>query len=104
MGGTSRISREAYVRFCERLGVQSPGPTRRQQQGRTTEAGLAIKELLRVLDSQAALRREQRGMFDSLENRVLQNRRAAFRNCGGVRNDGKEVNDGEARAALSTRQ
>ena len=28
MGGTSRISREAYVRFCERLGVQSPGPTR----------------------------------------------------------------------------
>jgi hypothetical protein len=77
---------------------------RGQQQGRTTEAGLAIKELLRVLDSQAALRREQRGMFDSLENRVLQNRRAAFRNCGGVRNDGKEVNDGEARAALSTRQ
>ena len=27
-GGTSRISREVYVRFCERLGVQSPGPTR----------------------------------------------------------------------------
>jgi hypothetical protein len=29
MGGTSRISREAYVRFCERLGVKFPGPTRR---------------------------------------------------------------------------
>ena len=28
LGGTSRISREAYVRFCERLGVQFPGPTR----------------------------------------------------------------------------
>src|SRR6516165_4678464 len=28
MGGTSRISREAYVRICERLGVQVPGPTR----------------------------------------------------------------------------
>lgn len=28
MGGTSRISREAYVRFCERLGVRFPGPTR----------------------------------------------------------------------------
>jgi len=28
MGGTSRISREAYVRFCERLGVKFPGPTR----------------------------------------------------------------------------
>ena len=28
-GRTSRISREAYVRSCERLGVQFPGPTRR---------------------------------------------------------------------------
>jgi hypothetical protein len=30
MGGTSRISREAYVRICERLGVRFPGATRRQ--------------------------------------------------------------------------
>ena len=29
MGGTSRISREAYVRFCEGLGVKFLGPTRR---------------------------------------------------------------------------
>jgi hypothetical protein len=28
LGGTSRISREAYVRFCERLGVKFPGATR----------------------------------------------------------------------------
>jgi hypothetical protein len=28
LGGTSRISRETYVRFCERLGVRLPGPTR----------------------------------------------------------------------------
>jgi len=28
-GGTSRISREAYVRFCEGLEVKFPGPTRR---------------------------------------------------------------------------
>src|SRR6266436_7728290 len=28
LGGTSRISREAYVRFCEGLGVKFPGPTR----------------------------------------------------------------------------
>ena len=34
VGGTSRISREAYVRFCERLGVQFPGPTRRWETGR----------------------------------------------------------------------
>ena len=31
MGGTSRISREAYVRFCESLGVKSPGATRREE-------------------------------------------------------------------------
>src|SRR5215831_15162026 len=27
--GTSRMNREVHVRFCERLGVQFPGPTRR---------------------------------------------------------------------------
>ena len=27
-GSTSRISREAYVRFCEGLGVKFPGATR----------------------------------------------------------------------------
>jgi hypothetical protein len=31
LGGTSRISREAYLRFCERLGVRVPGPTRRRE-------------------------------------------------------------------------
>src|SRR6516165_4296934 len=29
-GGTSRMNREVQVRFCERLGVKFPGPTRRQ--------------------------------------------------------------------------
>jgi hypothetical protein len=29
MDGTSRVNREVYARFCERLGVQFPGPTRR---------------------------------------------------------------------------
>jgi len=28
--GTSRVSREAHARFCERLGGKFPGPTRRQ--------------------------------------------------------------------------
>ena len=28
-GGTSRVSREAQARICERLGVKFPGPTRR---------------------------------------------------------------------------
>ena len=27
-GGTSRVSREAQARICERLGVKFPGPTR----------------------------------------------------------------------------
>ena len=30
MAGTSRMSREAQVRICSRLGVQFPGATRRQ--------------------------------------------------------------------------
>jgi len=30
MGGTSRMSREAQVRICERPGAKFPGPTRRQ--------------------------------------------------------------------------
>jgi hypothetical protein len=41
MGGTSRMSREAHVQICERLGVQFPGATRpKVGQGRacTTEA------------------------------------------------------------------
>src|ERR1700680_3622504 len=29
MDGTSRVNREIYARFCERLGVKFPGPTRR---------------------------------------------------------------------------
>jgi hypothetical protein len=30
LDGTSRVNREVYARFCERLGVQFPGPTRRR--------------------------------------------------------------------------
>ena len=33
-GVTSRISREAYVRFCEGLGVKFPGPTRHSRHSR----------------------------------------------------------------------
>ena len=36
-GRTSRISREAYVRSCERLGVQLPGPTRRKRDSQATQ-------------------------------------------------------------------
>jgi hypothetical protein len=30
-GGTSRKNREVYTRFCERLRVKFPGPTRRMR-------------------------------------------------------------------------
>src|SRR5882762_9438935 len=30
-GGTSRMTRECQVRFCEGLGVKLPGPTRQEQ-------------------------------------------------------------------------
>ena len=29
MDGTSRVTGDGHARFCERLGVQFPGPTRR---------------------------------------------------------------------------
>src|SRR5438270_13732478 len=35
-GGTSRMMREYQVRFCERLGVQFPGPTRHSRPGRAS--------------------------------------------------------------------
>ncbi len=31
MDGTSRVNREVYARFCERLGVKFPWPTRRRR-------------------------------------------------------------------------
>ena len=40
IGGTSRISREAYVRICERLGVKLPG---RLGGRRATAAPMPIK-------------------------------------------------------------
>src|SRR5262245_7349665 len=39
-GGTSRISREAYVRFCERLGAKFPGPTRHLRLPQRVERGV----------------------------------------------------------------
>jgi hypothetical protein len=44
VGGTSRISREAYVRICERLGVQFPGATRRSAGNRRPYADLVAKQ------------------------------------------------------------
>jgi hypothetical protein len=40
--GTSRMTRECQVRFCERLGVKYPGPTRQSRRIRDVldESGL----------------------------------------------------------------
>ena len=35
-GGTSRMTRECQVRFCEGLGVKFPGPTRHERRFRST--------------------------------------------------------------------
>ena len=46
-GGTSRISREAYVRFCEGLGVKFPGPTRQTRPfGRCRAAVASMSEII----------------------------------------------------------
>src|ERR1017187_9673127 len=42
-GGTSRVNREVYARFCERLGVKLPGPTRR---GRRSPAAVTLSSTL----------------------------------------------------------
>jgi hypothetical protein len=41
-GGTSRMTRECQVRFCEGLGVKFPGPTRQSEKSRQRDdtAGL----------------------------------------------------------------
>ena len=40
LGGTSRINREVYVRFCEGLGAKLPGPTRRNDKGDRGDVGI----------------------------------------------------------------
>ena len=40
LGGTSRINREVYVRFCEGLGAKLPGPTRRNDRGDRGDVGI----------------------------------------------------------------
>jgi hypothetical protein len=42
-GGTSRMTRECHVRFCERLGVQFSGPTR---QSRSFKSRVCMTALL----------------------------------------------------------
>jgi hypothetical protein len=39
-GGTSRMTRECQVRFCERLGVKFPGPTRRVSRGSPVQTAM----------------------------------------------------------------
>ena len=51
MGGTSRVSREAHARICERLGVKVPGATHRVVTCQSAaEARAAIAAALRILE------------------------------------------------------
>ena len=56
MGGTSRMSREAQVRICERLGVQLPGPTRRLW-WRPTRSRISRPELIWTMGRTRSSRR-----------------------------------------------
>src|ERR1700730_16981500 len=42
-GGTSRMMRESQVRFCERLGVKFPGPTRHRSALNCISSGASKK-------------------------------------------------------------
>src|SRR5258705_11529666 len=42
-GGTSRMTRECQVRFCEGLGVKFPGPTRQQRPSRSRNPTSALR-------------------------------------------------------------
>ena len=48
-GGTSRMTRECQVRFCERLGVQFPGPTRHSRHSRHPSASGLPQERTQML-------------------------------------------------------
>lgn len=62
VGGTSRISREAYVRFCERLGVKFRGPTRQAKwwthKAESTDAGRGTEQPVVVMKSAKSRRSE----------------------------------------------
>jgi hypothetical protein len=59
MGGTSRISREAYVRICGRLGVKFPGATRRSAGDRRPYAECA--EHVRQLEGESPFQQPDGG-------------------------------------------
>jgi hypothetical protein len=45
LGGTSRVTGDCHARFCERLGVQFPGATRRRRATDVpTATGFALME------------------------------------------------------------
>ena len=47
-GGTSRMTRECQVRFCERLGVQFPGPTRHDRARLLQLPPFALPKIIRI--------------------------------------------------------
>jgi RNA-directed DNA polymerase len=69
MSGTSRISREAYVRFCEGLGVQIPGSTRQLHRPThhfrriRSQRGVWCAHYTPKLKKRTALLRKLKGMF-----------------------------------------
>jgi hypothetical protein len=48
--GTSRMNREVHVRFCERLGVQFPGPTRQTEKSRQRDDTAGLPSTADIFD------------------------------------------------------
>ena len=66
MGDTSRVSREAQARICERLGVKFPGPTRPFRPWSLTGSGREQQSVFPL--DQRPMKAQQRRRSDSDRN------------------------------------
>ena len=71
-GGTSRVTGDCHARFCERLGVKFPGPTRQRWQTMGLVGGMVVilvahtfleqdgEEVIRIISARKATPHERR--------------------------------------------
>src|SRR5258708_27561808 len=55
MDGTSRVTGDSHARFCERLGVKFPGPTRRRWAGKSAGKAAPKKRKLSAAGRKAII-------------------------------------------------
>src|SRR5207302_692588 len=72
-GGTSRMMREYQVRFCERLGVKFPGPTRQKPALPRRSIAVRFTSMTRPWQGKLALRvRAKRRLMHRSKQGVIQ--------------------------------